>query len=34
MVEVAKDSDIVGEDVDLERDVVDDVHEEGFPRRH
>ena len=30
VVEVDKESDIVGEDVDLGEEVVDDVHEEGL----
>ena len=34
VVEVVADSDVVGEDGHLEGDVVDDVHEEGFPWRH
>ena len=32
MVEVDQDSDAVGEDADLDEEVVDEVHEEGLQR--
>ena len=32
VVEVDQDSDVVGEDADLDEEVVDEVHEEGLQR--